>query len=184
MLEDYPKEVILQDGFKFVLRPMTKFDFDGLYRFFVSLAEYDRKHLRNDTQSRVLIEKWCRELDHEKVLPILAEIDGTIIANVTLHRETHGWSKHIGEIRMTISPQYQQKGLGSLLINEIVKLGEKAGLEKIMAWVVTSRDYVIKLFTQNHFVPVSTIKNYVKTIQNGSYQDVVILVKDLKPLSA
>jgi L-amino acid N-acyltransferase YncA len=184
MLEDYPKEVTLQDGFKFVLRPMTKFDFDGLYRFFVSLAEYDRKHLRNDTQNRVLIEKWCRELDHNKVLPILAEIDEKkIIANVTLHRETHGWSKHIGEIRMTISPRYQQKGLGSLLINEIVNLGEKAGLEKIMAWVVTSRDYVIKLFKQNDFVPVATLKNYVKTIQDGSYQDVVILVKDLKPIS-
>ena len=184
MLEDYPKEVTLHDGLKFTLRPMTKFDFDGLYRFFVSLAEFDRKHLRNDTQSRVLIEKWCRELDHDKVLPILAEIDGKIIANATLHRETHGWSKHIGEIRMTISPKYQQKGLGSLLVNEIVNLGKKVGLEKIMAWVVTSRGYVIKLFEQNDFVPVSTLKNYVKTIHDGSYQDVIILVKDLNPPSA
>lgn len=182
MLEDYPKEIILQDGLKLKLRPMTKYDFDGVYRFFVTLAEYDRKYLRNDTQSRVLIEKWCRELNYDKVLPILAEIDGKIIANATLHREIHGWSKHIGEIRMTISPNYQQKGIGSLLVNEIAKLGERVGLEKIMAWVVTTREYVIKLFTDNDFTPVSTLKNYVKTIHDGSYQDVVILVKDLKPI--
>ncbi|MFO8083083.1 MAG: GNAT family N-acetyltransferase [Desulfobacterales bacterium] len=184
MLEDYPKEVILQDGLKFTLRPMTKFDDDGLYRFFVSLAEYDRKHLRNDTQNRVLIERWCRELNYDKVLPILAEKDKKIIGNATLHRQIHGWSKHIGEIRMTISPQYQQKGLGSLLVDEIVTLAEKAQLEKIMAWVVTSRNYVIKLFQQNQFMPVATLKNYVKSIHDGSYQDVVILVKDLKPSSS
>ncbi|MFO8082905.1 MAG: hypothetical protein R6U27_01145 [Desulfobacterales bacterium] len=110
MLEDYPKEMVLQGGLKFTLRPMTKYDDDGLYRFFVSLAEYDRKHLRNDTQNRLLIERWCRGLNYDKVLPILAEKDKKIIGNATLHRQFHGWSKHIGEIRMTISPNYQQKG--------------------------------------------------------------------------
>ena len=84
---------------------------------------------------------------------------------------------------MTISPQYQQKGLGSLLVNEIVTLAQKAQLEKIMAWVVTSRDYVIKLFEQNDFVAVATLKNYVKSIQDSSYQDVVIIVRDLKPFN-
>jgi N-acetylglutamate synthase-like GNAT family acetyltransferase len=184
MFKDYPKEVTLKDGFSFTLRPMTKYDEDGLYRFFVTLAETDRKYLRNDTQSRLLIEKWCRELNYDKVLPILAEKDGKIIANATLHRETHGWSKHIGEIRMTIAPEYQQKGMGSLLVKEIVKLAEEAGLERVSAWVVASRDYVIKLFEQIGFVAVSTLKNYVKSIHDKSYRDVVILVKDLKPLSA
>ena len=184
MLKDYPKEVTLQDGFSFMLRPMTKYDQDALYRFFVSLADADRKYLRNDTQSRVLIEKWCRELNYDKVLPILAEKDGKIIANATLHRETHGWSTHIGELRMTISPQYQQKGMGSLLVNEIIHLAEKAGLERVSAWVVASRDYVIKLFEQNGFIAVSTLKNYVKSIQDKSYRDVVILVRDLKPVSS
>ncbi len=183
MLENYPKEVVLQDGLKLILRPMTKYDDDGLYRFFVSLAEYDRKHLRNDTQNRVLIEKWCRELNYDKVLPILAEKDKKIIGNATLHRQIHGWSKHIGEIRMTIAPQYQQKGLGSLLVNEIADLAQQVGLEKVMAWVVTSRNYVIRLFEQNNFIPVATLKNYVKSIHDGSYQDVVILVRDLEPLA-
>jgi N-acetylglutamate synthase-like GNAT family acetyltransferase len=184
MLKNYPKEVTLQDGFTFSLRPMNKQDEDGLYRFFVSLAESDRKYLRNDTQSRVLIEKWCRELNYEKVLPILAEKDGKIIANATLHRESHGWSKHIGEIRMTISPEYQQKGMSSLLVNEIVGLAGEAGLAKVTAWVVASRDYVIKLFEQNGFTPISTLKNYVKSIHDKSYKDVVILVKDLEPTAA
>ena len=184
MLSDYPKEVTLHDGFTFTLRPMTKYDEDGLYRFFVSLADSDRKYLRNETQSRVLIEKWRRELNYEKVLPILAEKDGKIIANSTLHRETHGWSKHIGEIRMTIAPAFQQKGMGSILVNEIVNLARKAGLEKASAWVVASRDYVIKLFEQNGFTPISTLKNYVKSIHDRSYRDVVILVKDLKAREA
>jgi N-acetylglutamate synthase-like GNAT family acetyltransferase len=183
MFRDYPKEVTLQDGFSFILRPMAKLDEDALYRFFVSLADDDRKYLRNDTQSRVVIEKWCRELDYEKVLPILAEKEGKIIANATLHRETHGWSKHIGEIRMTIAPEYQQKGMGSLLVKEILQLAREAGLERVTAWVVTSRVYVIRLFEQNGFVPISTLKNYVKSIHDKSYRDIVILVHDLEPVS-
>ena len=184
MLDDYPKEVNLSDGLNFVLRPMTMYDEDGLYRFFVGLADTDRKYLRNDTQSRVLIEKWCRNLDYERVLPILAEKDGAIIANATLHREKRGWSKHIGEIRMTISPEYQQRGLGTFLAHEIISLAEATGLERLMARVVTTRDYVIKLFEQNGFVQISVLKNFVKGIHDNSYRDIAVLVKDLKPFKA
>ena len=180
MLSEYPKEVKMKDGSNFVLRPMIRHDEDGLYRFYVKLGENVRKYLRNDIQSRVLIEKWCRNLDYDKVLPILAEKNGSIIANATLHREKRGWSKHIGEIRMTISSEYRYLGLGTLLVGEVIRLAEKSGLEKLMVKIVTSRDYVIKFFEQNDFVRVSVLKNFVKSIHENRYRDIAILVKDLK----
>ncbi len=44
MLEEYPKEITLQDGFICILRPMTRDDQDAIYRFFISLPEEDRRY--------------------------------------------------------------------------------------------------------------------------------------------
>jgi L-amino acid N-acyltransferase YncA len=158
---------------------MTQYDGDKLYRFFVSLPESDRRYLRNRTVDRLLIESWCRNLNPDKVLPILAENKDGLIANGTLHRETHGWSKHIGEIRMTIASEYQQRGIGNILTKELADLARKLGVERLMARVVTSRDYVINLFVLNGFKQISTLKNFVKSVVDSSYKDIAILVKDL-----
>lgn len=181
MLEQYPREVTLPDGFSCVLRPMNKDDEDGLYRFFIALPEKDRRYLRNDTSSRVLIEKWCRELNYDKVLPIVAEFEGRIIANATLHREAFGWGRHIGEIRITVAAEAQQRGLGSLLVEELSRLAVKSDLEKLSAKVVTSRDYVIRAFEKNGFKHVTTLNKFVKIVHENSYRDIAILVKDLQP---
>jgi N-acetylglutamate synthase-like GNAT family acetyltransferase len=179
MLDEYPKAITLDDGFEFTLRPMTLGDGDKLYRFFISLPESDRRYLRNKTVDRILIENWCRNLDYDKVLPILAEKQDVLIANGTLHRQTHGWSKHIGELRMTIASEYQQRGIGNILTKEITDLAREVGLERLMARVVTSRDYVINLFELNGFKQIATLKNFVKSVVDNSYKDIAILVKDL-----
>jgi N-acetylglutamate synthase-like GNAT family acetyltransferase len=179
MLDEYPKTVTLDGEFEFTLRPMTPQDGDRVYRFFVSLPETDRRYLRNDTVNRILIENWCRNLNYDKVLPILAEHRGVLIANGTLHRDIHGWSKHIGEIRMTIGSPYQQRGIGGILTEEITCLARGLGVERLMARVVMSRDYVINLFELNGFKQIATLKNFVKSVVDNSYRDIAILVKDL-----
>jgi GNAT superfamily N-acetyltransferase len=180
MLEEYPKEITLPDGFICILRPMTRHDQDTLYRFFISIPEEDRRYLRNDTTNRILIEKWCRDLNHDKVLPILAEHENKILANATLHRETFGWGRHVGEIRITVAAEFQHRGLGSLLLEELSKLALKYNLEKLCAKVVASRTYVTRAFEKNDFVREATLKNFVKIIYNKNYEDIAVLVKDLK----
>jgi len=179
MLEEYPKEITLQDGFICILRPMTRDDQDALYRFFISLPEEDRGYLRNDATNRILIEKWCRELNYNKVLPILAEHENRILANATLHRETFGWGMHIGEIRITVAADFQQRGLGSLLLEELSKLALGYNLEKLCAKVVASRTYVTRAFEKNAFVLKATLKNFVKILYVKNYEDIAVLVKDL-----
>jgi GNAT superfamily N-acetyltransferase len=183
MLEEYPKEVTLPDGFVCILRPMNRDDQDALYRFFISLPEEDRRYLRNDATNRILIEKWCRELNYNKVLPILAEHENRILANATLHKETFGWGRHVGEIRITVAADFQHRGLGSLLLEELSKLALQYNLEKLCAKVVASRTYVTRAFEKNDFVLEATLNNFVKIIYNKNYEDIAVLVKDLNPTS-
>src|SRR3989339_1280023 len=99
MPEEYPKNIALPNGFGLTLRPMTRDDQYALYNFFVSLPDEDRRALRNDVTDRKLIEKWARDLNYDKVLPILAINDGRIVANATLHYQTFGWGRHVAEVR-------------------------------------------------------------------------------------
>jgi GNAT superfamily N-acetyltransferase len=183
MLEEYPKEITLQDGFVCILRPMARHDQDALYRFFISFPEEDRRYLRNDATNRILIEKWCRELNYNKVLPILAEHQNRIVANATLHRETFGWGRHVGEIRITVATDFQQRGLGSLLLEELSKLALKYNLEKLCAKVVASRTYVTRAFEKNTFFREATLKNFVKILYDKNYEDIAVLVKNLNQVS-
>jgi L-amino acid N-acyltransferase YncA len=179
MLQEYPKEVKLKDGFSCSLRPMIADDLEGLYRFFVSLPEEDLRYLRDDPTDRRLVEKWCREINYDKVLPILAEHKGRIMANATLHRKTTGWEKHVGEIRVTISTEVRQRGLGSRLVEELTVFARAAGLDKLLARVIASQTDAIKVFEKNGFTQVATLKNFVKDVHRGDYQDIAVLVKDL-----
>jgi len=179
MLQDYPKKVQLKDDLSCSLRPMVSDDLEGLYRFFVSLPEQDLRYLRDDPTDRRLVEKWCREINYDKVLPILAEYEDKIVANATLHRQTSGWGKHVGEIRVTIATDIRQQGLGSRLVEELTTLARSSGLDKLCARVVASQTDAIKVFEKNGFGRVATLKNFVKDVHQDEYQDIAILVKDL-----
>ncbi len=180
MLEEYPKKVALKDGTDLTLRPMTRDDEHSVHMFFSSLPEETRRYLRNDVTNRKTITGWMRELNYEKTLPIIAEYGGTIVASSTLHRQTFGWGRHVGEVRIVIDPAFQGRGLGGLLLDEICRIGSGNGLKKLVARIVTERDDVIKAFEKSGFAHVGVLKNYVKDM-NNKYADIAIMVKELVP---
>jgi L-amino acid N-acyltransferase YncA len=175
----YPKKITLPDGFSLTLRPMTRDDQYALYSFFMNLAGEDRRFLRNDVTDRKLIEKWSRDLDYDRVLPILAEDEGCIVASATLHYQTYGWGKHVAEVRITIAPEFQSRRLGAVLLDEISDLAAQNKVKKLLARIVTNRDGVIRAFERAGFSRLTVLQNYVKDLQNQQYADIALLVKEL-----
>lgn len=181
MLEEYPKRVTLPDGLTVTLRPMTRDDQYALYNFFVNLGEEDRRYLRNVVTDRKLIEKWARNLDYNNVLPILAEHEGRIVANATLHYQTFGWGRHVAEIRVTVTPEFQGRRLGATLIEELTALAAKAKIKRLLARIVTERQGVITAFEKAGFSQLTVLKKFVKDLQSQQYADIALLVKELQP---
>jgi L-amino acid N-acyltransferase YncA len=179
MLEEYPKKITLPDGLSLTLRPMSRDDQYALYSFFISLADDDRRFLRNDVTDRKLIEKWARNLNYDRVLPILAEYEGQIVANTTLHYQTFGWGRHVAEVRVTIAPDFQGRRLGSVLLDEISHLAAQNRVKKLLARIVTTREGVIRAFESAGFSKLTVLKNYVKDLHKQQYADIVLLVKEL-----
>ncbi len=181
MLEEYPKKITIPDGAILTLRPMTRDDQYALYNFFISLSEEDRRYLRNDVIDRKVIEKWARNLNYDKVLPILAEYEGNIVANATLHYQTFGWGRHVAEVRITITPEFQRRKLGSVMLKEMSHLAAKNGVKKVLARVVATRPTVIRALKKAGFEEVTVLKKFVKDVHNQVYADIVLMVEELTP---
>jgi L-amino acid N-acyltransferase YncA len=181
MLEEYPKIITLPDGLSMTLRPMNRDDQYALYSFFISLGAEDRRFLRDDVTDRKLIEKWARNLNFDRVLPLLAEYESRIVANATLHYQTFGWGRHVAEVRVTILPEFRGRKLGSALVQEISNLASQSKVKKLLARIVTTRVGVIRAFERAEFANITVLHHYVKDIQNQQYADIALLVKELQP---
>lgn len=179
-LNKYQKEVKLKDGNKILLRPMVTEDQDALYTFFKAVPKEDARYLRDDVASKLLVEKWAKNLEYTRTLPILALKNGSIIADATLNRRRFGWKWHLGTVRLFVHKDYRKVGLGQLMIEEIADIAYKLELEKLIAEVPDINISAINAFTKAGFYRVATIPNLVKDRENRPL-DVVVMIKDIRP---
>lgn len=174
----YPKEVKLKDGIMVTLRPMVKEDGEKLLQFFTELPETDRLYLREDVTKREVIEGWIRDLDYHRVFPLLAEFQGRIVGDATLHRSEYGWARHTAEVRVTIAKEFQHRGLGTKMVQELIGIATERGLEKILAEVMGNQAAALRAFEKMGFRKAATIPGLVKDMA-GQYRDLVILIYDV-----
>jgi len=171
----------LKDGTEVILRPMTEKDKDKLHEFFHSLPEDDKLYLRDDVDKKETIEKWVKNLDYDRVLPILAEIGGKIVGDATLHRPAYGWMSHVGSIRIVVDKRFRKKGLGTLLAREIFYQALKVGLEKLVAEMASKQSSAIKVFDALGFHQEALLQKHIVD-SKGRKHDLVIMANDVEDL--
>jgi RimJ/RimL family protein N-acetyltransferase len=181
MLNEYPKEVTLRDGSKVTMRPVVKEDEEALYQFFKGMSKEDRLYLRDDVADRDVIHGWMENIDYEKVLPILA-IDGDkIVADATLHRNPHGWMRHVGEIRMSVAGSHRGKGLARIIAAEIFQQAVGLGLDKLVAEMLTIQNNAQRVFKRLGFEEEALLKNHGMDA-TGNKHDLIIMSNDVTTL--
>ena len=179
-INTYQKKAKLKDGTQVLLRPMVAEDQDALYEFFTGVNREVARYLRDDVSSRLVIEGWAKNLDYEKTLPILALKDDIIIADATINRRKFGWKWHLGTVRVFVHRDYRNVGLGHLMLEEIVDISYKLGIEKLIAEIPDINTAAINAFTRVGFYRSAMIPNMVKDRANMPV-DVVVMMKDVRP---
>ena len=174
----YPRAIQLGDGTQVTLRPLMKDDEQSLLAYFQQLPPEDRLCLKVDVTDPDVIKGWILDLNYDKILPIIATDNGRVIGDATLHFSPIGWNRHEGEIRLTTDPQYRVKGLGTLLIEDIIDLGRELGLEQISAEIPPMLDKAFYLFEKMGFQEVAVLKGFVRDLE-GTESDLVLMIKFL-----
>ncbi len=173
------KTGILKDGTVVVLRAMTQDDGDKLNDFFNRVDKNDLMFLRTDVRDSKVIDEWVKHIDYRRVFPLIAEVDGKIVGDATLHMRKVGWKRHLGNVRVVVAKEYQNRGLATLLVNELVDLAGEFGLEKLVAEIHLQAPAAIAVFKKAGFAAKAVFEDLVKD-PSGKRGDLVVMVCDVQ----
>ena len=136
MHDRFPQEAFLRDGSRLLVRPFSAADTGALWTFFHGLPEDVRRFAWDRIDNRALIEQWGVELDYDRVLPLIATDGHRIVADATLHRRKGSPLRLVGRIKWLMDPKYRGQGLGTLLVNDFIRIARHDGLRHLTCMLV------------------------------------------------
>jgi L-amino acid N-acyltransferase YncA len=178
IIRAYPQTISLDDGTPITLRPMLKTDGAALLEYFGSIPPEDRLCLKEDVTDPKVIENWIYELDYDNVFPVLALHNGNIVGDATLHFNPIGWTRHQAEVRLTTATRFRVRGLGTILVQNLIDIATQLELEQISIEIPPVLDKAFYLFEKLGFKEVANLKGFVKDLE-GTESDLVLMVKYL-----
>ena len=176
--EGYPQHLTLRDGSKVVVRPVEAADADALLAFYRSLAEADREFLTDDVTKPEWVKHFVHLIELHEIVSLVAEHEGKVIGEATLYRSPHGWTAHVGELRVSTAPAYRRKGLGTVLAHEIVRVATGLGLEKLIVQMIENQLAARRTFARLGFKEEAVLRGHVKDL-HGVKRNLVIASNDV-----
>jgi L-amino acid N-acyltransferase YncA len=174
LLSAFPKNIRLADGTTITLRSLIPQDRAAVGEFFERVPEDDRAFLKEDLLNRYEVEVWLDEIDIDRETVIVAVHGNQIVGTAVLQRQRNGWSRHVGEIRIVGDPTFRRRGLGHALADAVMELAQKAGLEKLLAEMISDRPGPIRVFKRLGFRTEATFNDQVKDRHNNTHDLLVM----------
>ncbi len=180
MLADYLKTyrnlISLKDGARVLLRPLVPEDRRRLIEMFAAVSPEEAKYLRDPVTDAETVGRWVDQLDYTRVIPLVAGVQDRLVGDATLHFR-QGPARHIGEIRIFLTRDFRQRGLGAHMLRALIDLGRKASLHLLVAEVVTEQVKVIKAFQSAGFKPQCTFEDAFMFPDGGTTDSVTLVLR-------
>jgi RimJ/RimL family protein N-acetyltransferase len=174
----HPRKVKLGKGQETTLRLMTPADRDALLSMARSLPQDDLLFLRMDITQPRAVDEWVTNVQSGRAITVVAEIGGQIAAEATIHVNDVLWTRHVGEIRIIVAPQYRRLHLGRCLAEEVFAIAKNIGLEKITAQMTPDQAAAYATFEKLGFQPEALLADYVVDLK-GQKRDLLIMSCDV-----
>ncbi|MFT3802151.1 MAG: GNAT family N-acetyltransferase [Burkholderiaceae bacterium] len=177
----YPRTATC-DGEKIEIAQMTASDREAVVDFVKTLSEADLLFLSRDISHPKVIDAWMRSIDEGRLVSLVARHDGVVVGCTTTFVDTLGWSRHVGELRVLVSPAWRGRGLGRLLIQECFAQALDLGLRKLIARMTLAQHRAIGVFEELGFRAEAMLSRHVAD-RNGALHDLVIMSHDVETVS-
>jgi L-amino acid N-acyltransferase YncA len=170
----YRQVFTLKDGARVLVRPLTKDDRQALLDLFLPVLPEDKQFMRDDINDPKVVNAWIDNLDYDKVMPLVAVVGNRIVGNATMHFKT-GPARHRAEVRIFLSKDFRQRGVGSRMIQGLVDLGKRRGLFMLEVEIVTDQQHIIKAFQAMGFETKCVFEEHFM-LPDGDLRDVTYQV--------
>jgi N-acetylglutamate synthase-like GNAT family acetyltransferase len=178
LLDEFPKEVRLENESACSLRPLEEKDEEALLKFFADIPQTELLFIKHRVTERSVIHDWCANIDLERNFPLLGCLNEQVLGVCTLHQQLGGWKRHIGRVSVHVHPKSRGLGLARNLVTEIIEVARQSGLERIEAEFVGEQQAGMKMFSHLGFTQLFRLEDYVKDMQAISH-DYVVMGLDL-----
>jgi len=173
-LARYRKVKTLPDGSRLLLRPLQKGDRQALVDLFARASREDLEWYRIDAADPKVVESWVEHLDYRRVFPLVAFVGDKLVGDATLHFGEH-YHRHLAWVRIFLDKGYRRRGIGTLMVQSLIEIARRAGLQQLYGEIVTTQPQVIKGFLDLGFQVEVTLRDYFIT-STGDTLDMAILV--------
>jgi len=181
-LSRYPRTITYENS-EVLFRLMTPADEAAVLAFARTLPVHDLLFLRRDITQPKVLSAWAKQLDGGSITSLLATQGEELLGCSAVVRDAHSWSPHVGELRVLLSPNLREKGLGRALIQESFIIALAQGLEKLTAQMTVDQQAAIAVFEGMGFRPEALLRDHVRD-NEGRKHDIVILSHDFAEFQA
>lgn len=177
------KKIILKDGVECILRSPDENDADKMIEYLkVTYGETDFL-MRYPEEFTTTIEEEKEFLKNiiksENELMMAAFIDGELAGNASISCVTNFKKiKHRAEFAIAIKQKFWNKGIGNILMSQIIKEAEKMGYEQIELGVYSDNMKAQSLYKKHGFEVWGSVKNAYK-LKDGTYHDEILMGRSL-----
>jgi RimJ/RimL family protein N-acetyltransferase len=172
-LSNYRKMKTLPDGSRLLLRPLSTKDKKALVDLFARASQDDLKYFRDDARDPEVIKSWVDNLNLQRVFPLVAVVDKTIVGDATLHfRKRH--HRHQAWVRIFLDRTYRRQGIGTLMLRSLIEISRTLGLQQLYIEVVSTQHDVIKALIDLGFQHEVTLHDYFMA-SGGETLDMAVL---------
>ncbi|MGH9137927.1 MAG: GNAT family N-acetyltransferase, partial [Acidimicrobiales bacterium] len=140
------------------VRAIAPDDVDRLAEFFAGLPEGDRTFFREDVTDTNVIAGWAATDDRHRLIAVVGD---ELAGYVAVLRGVE-WSRHVGELRLAVTPAFRQRGIGRLLAQRAVVEALELGVVKLVVDVVEGQDRLHGMFTKLGFEQEGRLRRHVR----------------------
>ena len=178
LLERFPVRSVLRDGSPCSIRPPEPADEGVFGDFHQGIPDREQLFVTNQIRDGSLFREWTSDPSFSENFPLLAFVDGRLVAFGLLHQRLGGWKRHIGKVFFLTHPDFRGRGLIDLLLEEIIEAARHCGLTRLESELNGERRSAIEAMGAVGFEELVRIPNYIQDMR-ADYHDYVLMGLEL-----
>ncbi len=150
----------------------------ALERFVATLPTHDLLFVRRDLSHPKVQQAWLEAIGAGRIAGLGARSGDELVGCSAIVVDELSWSRHVGELRVLVSPAWRSRGLGRALVQESFMLALGMGLEKLCVQMTVDQRAAIAVFEELGFRAEAVLRGHVKD-RDGNVSDLAILSHDI-----
>jgi ribosomal protein S18 acetylase RimI-like enzyme len=156
------------------IRRIEPGDRAALERFLDEIPDADRTFLKEDVADPDVVAAWVLPGDARSIA-----VDGGDVVGYVAVIALHGWSSHVGEVRIVVDPDHRGRGVGQALARHAVLEALELGVAKLVVEVIADQEALIAMFVALGFEPEALLIDHVRD-RSGELRDLLVLAHSVE----